>query len=274
MPAEGRRWWIILGLVIAILILDRACSEEARIATFNIENYPKSPEQAAGAFAVLAGLDLDVVAVQEITDPVHFASTARSLLGERWRFLHPQLGPEQRVGILFDQERFKLLSVRELHETVVYPGAKPALEARLKPREGGRALRVITVHLKAGGEHEAIRKRQLDGLQAALTEAAVGSDRLVLLGDFNATGQPDRKRIRSLADELDLEWATEPLACTSFWDRADGCFGSALDHILSSSEPDEVQAMGPCKSEGCDRKDRCPIFHRQISDHCPVVLEL
>lgn len=272
--ATVRRWWFLVAALLAILLLDRACSEEVRIATFNIENYPKSQEQAAGAFAVIAGLDLDIVAVQEIKDPVHFASTARSRLGNHWRFLHPKVSPEQRVGILFDRKRFELLSVRELLQTIVYPGAKPALEARLKPREGGRVIRVITLHLKAGGESFAVRKQQLDALQPVLTEASESRDRVVILGDFNATGDADRDRIDALADSLDMEWATEDLKCTSYWDRVDGCFGSALDHILTSSDPDEVEAMGPCKSEGCDRKDRCPIFHHQISDHCPVIVEL
>jgi endonuclease/exonuclease/phosphatase family metal-dependent hydrolase len=273
-PSDRRRWWLLLALLIAILILDRACSEEVRIATFNIENYPKSTEQAAGAFALIAALKLDVVAVQEIMDPVHFSSTARSKLGPRWRFLHTEGGPDHRVGILYNRDRFRLLSVRELPQTVTYPGAKPALEARLRPREGGAVVRVITLHLKAGGDHFETRKRQLDALQVVLTRAAESSDRVVILGDFNATGDPDRRRIRDLADHLDMEWATEPLACTSYWDREDGCFGSALDHILSSDVPDDVDAMGPCRTEGCDRKDRCPIYREQISDHCPVVLEL
>src|SRR5688572_27366138 len=134
--ANRHRWWWLLALAIALLILDRACTEDIRIATFNIENYPKSPAQPPGAFAMIAELDLDIVAVQEITDPVHFASSARERLGKSWRFLHPRRGPEQRIGILYDRDRFDLLSVRELRETIVYSGAKPALEARLRPRDG------------------------------------------------------------------------------------------------------------------------------------------
>ncbi len=273
-PALSRRWWWLLALLLAILIIDRACSEEIRIATFNIENYPKSQEQAAGAFSVIAGLHADVVAVQEITDPIHFASAARSRLGARWRFLYPRSGPKHHVGILYDRERFKLISAREIREIIVYEGAKPAFEARLRPREGGRIVRVITVHLKAGGDHFATRKKQLDALEPVLALAKDSGDRLVVLGDFNATGAADRSRIEALARDLDLDWASEGLMCTSFWDRPDGCFGSALDHILTSNEPDEVEAMGPCKTEGCARKDRCPVFHHQISDHCPVIVDL
>jgi endonuclease/exonuclease/phosphatase family metal-dependent hydrolase len=269
-----KRWWILLAVLLALFIIDRSCSEDIRIATFNIENYPKSQEQAVGAFALIAGLDLDVLAVQEIMDPVHFASTARGKLGEQWRFVFAKKGPNHRVGVLYDRSRFALLSVREHAETIVYEGGKPALEVRLRPREGGSPIRVITVHLKAGGEHFELRKKQLDALQVVLTKAAQSSDRVVVLGDFNATSDQDRARIRAMSDALDWEWATEGLKCTSFWDRPDGCFGSALDHVITSSDPDEVQAMGPCRTEGCDRKDRCPVFHRQVSDHCPVLVEL
>jgi endonuclease/exonuclease/phosphatase family metal-dependent hydrolase len=264
---------LLLLLAIAIVILGRACNEEIRIATFNIENYPKSPEQPAAAFAMIAELDLDVLAVQEITDPSHFAAMARASLGPSWRFVHPRRGPEQRIGILYDRDRFDLLSVRELKQTIVYDGAKPALEARLRPRDGGDVLRIVTVHLKAGGEHFETRRLQLDALQPILRKAAKSDDRLVILGDFNATGDQDRSRIRTLADFVGIEWASEPLSCTSYWDRSDGCIGTALDHVLTSEDV-EAEAMGPCRTEGCDRKDRCPIFHREVSDHCPVLIEL
>ena len=32
----------------------------------------------------------------------------------------------------------------------------------------------------------------------------------------------------------------------------------------------EIAARGPCESVGCHPGDRCPVFHREVSDHCPV----
>lgn len=269
-----RRWWIFLLAVIAILLLDRACGEEIRVVSFNIENYPKSPDQAAGAFKAISELDASLVAVQEITDVVHFSATARSYLGTAWRFVHPDESPHQFVGILYDSSRHRLLSTRTLVETLVYPKAKPAFEARFRPRHGGRIVRVITLHLKAGGEHHDIRRRQLDALEPVIAAARASRERVIVLGDFNSTGDPDRARLRALGSSTDMEWASEGLECTSYWDRQDGCVGSALDHVFTSEVPDEIEAAGPCKTEGCEARERCPVFFHRVSDHCPVLVEL
>lgn len=269
-----RRWWIYLLALIAILLLDRACGEEVRIVSFNIENYPKNAEQAAGAFQAIRDLDVSIAAVQEITDVVHFSATARSHLGTSWKFVHPEVSPHHYVGVLYDASRHRLLSTRTLLESVVYPKAKPAFEARFRPRDGGRIVRVITLHLKAGGEHHEIRRRQLDALEPVIAAARASRERVVLLGDFNTTGEADRLRLRGLAGATDMRWASEGLECTSYWDRPDGCVGSALDHVLVSEEPDVLEAAGPCKTEGCEARARCPVFFHRVSDHCPVLVEL
>ena len=97
-------------------------------------------------------------------------------------------------------------------------------------------------------------------------------DRIVLLGDFNATGDADRAAIRALAEATELEWASEGVECTSYWEP-DGCRGSALDHVRSSDDA-EVVAVGPCEDVGCAPGTRCPTFFHEVSDHCPVTAEL
>ena len=65
------------------------------------------------------------------------------------------------------------------------------LEVRLFSREDGDNLRVFVVHLKAGGEDEDHEKRraQLGVITPILRRAAATGDEVVILGDFNATGQ-------------------------------------------------------------------------------------
>jgi hypothetical protein len=57
---------------------------------------------------------------------------------------------------------------------------------------------------------------------------------------------------------------------SDYWNRSDGCRGTALDHMFLSSNYRAVAARGPCETIGCDPGDRCPAFHREVSDHCPV----
>ena len=104
------------------------------------------------------------------------------------------------------------------------------------------------------------------------TGASVEWPERLLVG---ATEEPeDRATLRELALRTHLEWASEHLECTSYWNRSDGCRGAALDHVFRRERPRSVDARGPCESIGCSPGDRCPAFHREVSDHCPVTIDL
>jgi endonuclease/exonuclease/phosphatase family metal-dependent hydrolase len=119
-----------------------------------------------------------------------------------------------------------------------------------------------------------IRRQQLAALEPLLEDALEYQGRIVLLGDFNATSDEDRSAIAGLANRSHMLWLSEGLECTSYWDRDDGCQGSALDHILVTGIPLGIKARGPCEREGCEPDDRCPVFHHEISDHCPVTIDI
>jgi endonuclease/exonuclease/phosphatase family metal-dependent hydrolase len=97
---------------------------------------------------------------------------------------------------------------------------------------------------------------------------------VVVLGDFNATTGGDRADLAALARAAGLVWATEPLACSAFWDRDDGCPSSRLDHVLTWAAPASVAAAGACATDGCAWHDRCPLYADEVSDHCPVVVSV
>lgn len=262
---------LILAILVLFCLLFGA-RQGPTVATFNIENFPRDRRQIVGAFNTIASLDASVVAVQEIRDPEVFRRSARARLGESWRFVTNARGPEQRVGVLFDTNRFAFSYARDHAQTQIDGRGKPVLEVRLRPLEGGRALRVFVLHLKAGGDFAHVRREQLRQLEPVLAEATESWDDIVVLGDFNATGDQDREVIDRLSNRLGLHWATRGLRCTSYWARRDGCLGSALDHVLTRRLPEEAAARGPCETIGCSPGDRCPAFHREVSDHCPVTV--
>ncbi len=278
-----RRPWV-LALVAALPFTPWLCEPRPslRVATFNIENYPKSPRQEAGAFEAIRQVGVAALGVQEIVEPAAFADAARRRLGERWRFVHAEGGPKQRVGVLFDGGELELLSTHTHRETeAVYPGAKPTFEARLRPAgaslfgpSAGEVLRLLVVHLKAQGDGAELRRAQYQALRPVFAAAMASGERVVLLGDFNATNDSDRDELGALARATGAAWASRDLPCTSYWARADGCRGSALDHVLTWSPPRRIAARGPCESEGCSPGARCPIFREEVSDHCPVVVDL
>lgn len=242
-----------------------------RIATFNIEYYPKSEAQATRALDVIASLEAPLVAVQEITAPSHLANLARAKLGDAWRLV--VVNHRFATGVLFDTRRFELVSTHTHTSTVVFPAAIPVLEVRFDDVATGERVRVFVVHWKAGGEHFPTRKRQMDVFAPILETARGSRDRIVVLGDFNATSEDDRVRIGSLAQEARVEWATRAIGCTCFWQRERDCVGSALDHILTTERVRNVRAAGECAG-GCPTTDRCPAWRDEVSDHCPVVVDL
>jgi endonuclease/exonuclease/phosphatase family metal-dependent hydrolase len=265
----------LLVTMCALIVAIRACNcrEETtplRIATFNIEDFPKTDKQIDGAFAEIAATGASIVAVQEITDPQFFAAIARERLGANWRFEYVDPGnAPHHIGLLFDTTKHRFITKR-VHDELRLEDQrqKPALDVELDNK-----LRILVVHLKAGGENHPIRRRQLAALGKIVTSIEATGARVIVLGDFNATGDADRTDIARLANESGVTWTTEGLACSAFWDRDDGCPRSRLDHVLSTETARDVRATGACATDGCARQDTCPLYAEEVSDHCPVVVD-
>jgi endonuclease/exonuclease/phosphatase family metal-dependent hydrolase len=265
---------LAFGLMLLMVVVGlRACpNDQLRVATFNIRNFPENAGQIEGAFETIADLDVPLVAVQEITDPPTFALAAQRLLGNHW---HAEFGPyssSERIvqGVLYDATTFEVDYARLHHETKLGKLDRPTLEVRLVSTGGGSAVRVFVVHLKAGGDSADVRARQVAALTPVIQDATRSRDDIVVLGDFNSTGNIDRVNLRRFAHDTNLHWATLEIACTSYWKPGDECLGSALDHVFTSHPSRDAVARGPCEDVGCDPGESCPVFYDQISDHCPV----
>lgn len=138
------RWWLVL-----LLVACRRESSDLRIATFNIEDFPKNPAQVAGAFDELARTHATVIAVQEIDDPALFANEVRHRLGASWQFVpsgwttrdHPH-----HLGVAFDTRRWGLVDTHLHDETTLGGRYRPTLEATLC--DGTETIDVFVVHLE------------------------------------------------------------------------------------------------------------------------------
>lgn len=265
-----------IGLVLgAILGLARREPKPLRIVTYNIENFPKSELQVEHAFRTIGGLDAPIVGVQEILDRRAFERAARTELGRNWKVLVSE--GSRAVGLLYDSDRVRVRSSRE-HAI----GKRKVLEVRLQQNRG-RDLRVFVVHLKSGGaEHVETRRQQLEALTRIVRPAVAKSkDEVVVLGDFNATQDQDRRNLQRFAERTGLRWTSEPLQCTAYWSRRrdegrelGDCPGVALDHVFTRSQAKSIAAKGLCEDLGCDGGLLCPVTRFLVSDHCPVLTEL
>ena len=262
-----------------LLVLLLACRREpapVRVATFNIEDFPKNPAQVRAAFDELLATHASIIAVQEIDDPALFARAAHARFGAQWQFVpsawtqheeHPR-----HTGVLFDGARWQLAGSTLHLDTTLGVQHKPTLEVDLAPVGGGDVVRVLVVHFKAGSDGYDVRLLQHAALARILDRLPRGSHTIVM-GDFNATEPGDRTALQNLATGR-LAWATAPLECSAFWRREDSCPRSRLDHVLTWLYPTHVEVLGACKRDGCDTQDRCPLYATAVSDHCPVVITL
>ncbi len=256
-----------------MLAVRAACTHHTsalRVATFNIEDFPQHARQIDGAFRELSATGASIFAVQEIMEPARFVRELHARLGEAWDFVHTDTGSHD-LGVAFDRRAWRLVSTEVHDETCLGGNHKPTLEVQL--RAGDETVRVLVVHFKSGSAGRDVRARQHAALLRIVRAAAASGDRVVVMGDFNATEPADRDDLARLARATGLAWATESLACSAFWSRDDGCPRSRLDHVLTSSPPHEVVAGGACASEGCDWQQSCPLYVDEVSDHCPVVVD-
>jgi endonuclease/exonuclease/phosphatase family metal-dependent hydrolase len=270
--------WLVVAIAVILGVRAVACRDAdppLRFATFNIEDFPKDQRQIDGAFDEIKRLDADFIAVQEIVDPALFSAEAVNRLGGAWQFAAidtaPRLHPTHHIGVLYDRRKWTVVDLTMHDETRLGSTHKPTLEVRLRPAGGGEVLRVLVVHLKAGGENADIRAAQTLALGRII---AYRNERTIVLGDFNATSESDRTSIAALARRTNLVWATEALGCSAFWSRDDGCFRSRLDHVLMWQSPARVEAAGGCATHGCGWEESCPTYAEHVSDHCPVVVTL
>jgi endonuclease/exonuclease/phosphatase family metal-dependent hydrolase len=281
-----RTWWylaVLAGLVVICRDATVAHNDlPIRIATFNIENFPKHQLQIDGAFDEIKNTQASIVALQEIERPGLVRREAHERLGDTWDFVSVDTSPLPRgghhIGVLYDRARWTLVSTTVHDETrLEHRRHKPTFEARLRPidgnGDGGHPIRVLVVHLKSGSDGRPLRARQLAALERVVRDVARFGERIVVLGDFNATDDDgDRTDIARIAAAGGLVWATEELACSAFWSRNDGCPRSRLDHVLTWGTPSTVEAGGACATAGCDWEQSCPIYREQVSDHCPVIV--
>ncbi|MEO8704615.1 MAG: endonuclease/exonuclease/phosphatase family protein [Kofleriaceae bacterium] len=270
-----KRWWLVAGAAIIAVVMLRGGHDRPahRIATFNIEHFPKSPRQVAGAFDEIVATGASVIAAQEITDPALFVATARQRLGPDWDFAHDRrrVDNHHHIGVLFDRSRWRFVSSQNHDGTRLGPLDLPALEVRLA--DASTELRIFVVHLRPLTSGRGVRARQHAVIADLAAAARAPGAEVIVLGDFNATEPGDREDLAALAAAAGLTWASESLACSAFWNRPDGCPRSRLDHVLTTSSATHVTVFGGCARDGCDRQDSCPIYEAEVSDHCPVVVD-
>lgn len=306
-----RRRWLGPALVVALVVVWALLGERVRgvlglpgegnaptrpgdhlrIATWNLRNFPDAGQDLPRLRARLQELGADVVAVQEVRDPAALAD-----LMPGWGLALSEAGGRggQRLGILYDRATVELIGAPREHPALAMGGAvRPGFSAYLRARGGGPDFHVMVVHLKSRAQGHALRRAQWEVLAEIFKDVTRDDDDLVLLGDFNATGQDRTGPADELAaldarfGPLGLRRLDNNAGCSAYWQgaRRDAWHEPSLLDLVwisglreAGSAEAEARALLHCARHHCAAfrsTDAHPEpDYSDLSDHCPVFVDL
>ncbi len=279
-----------------------------RVVTWNIRFFPEPSTDVERTAEVLADLNADLIAVQEIADSralasmldqvnSRFARQARESgqgSSRRYDYELAESGGHggQFVGYVYDENAVELSDVKTLTSLQMTPDLRPGLFARVKSKRGGLDFQVIVMHTDSGTRDRDYqnRVRFLDSLGVELGERRAADADVIVLGDLNTMGRlaedglarvgwdEEVANLDRRAGEMGLSRLPNSPSCTEYY-RGRGSF---LDHILVSTAMTEAptgsvaRVFGYCAEADCQPIDQenMPYDYVHVSDHCPVVIDL
>lgn len=258
-------------------------SGRLEIATWNLRDFPIDGEATVNTVAgILQDLQLDIVALQEITDMGDFQRLLLSL-DEFDGVLNPDHysnGTYQKTGIIYRRSRVSIGTTRELFNGEEYPFPRSPLEAEVEVTDpvdtATYSLTLIVVHLKAGTEDESHDRRSeacrlLKEHVDAERLTAPGRDFLVL-GDFNArlTGPYRDVFDPFTSDANTYRFLTLELAEDGEWSLP--TYGIMIDHMLVA-EGGALDFVDD-RTQVLHLDELLPGYTETVSDHRPVVTSI
>ena len=273
-------------LALLLLLAAPAGAAELKLATWNIawlttrpagdpdlpnDVTPRSRDDLARLRAYATRLAPDVLALQEVDGP---EAAALVLDPAEWRFFFPEERDVQRAAIAI-RRTIPARQNPDLAGLDIQPEARFSLRRGVDVTvgEGPSALRILSLHLRAGCREPDDRGRECDGLtrQAAILAGWIEARQaegqaFAIAGDFN------RRFDRDPAVLPTLERAAPLLRATA--GRSNPCWGGRpfIDHILLGGaargwmRPNSLRVMVYAERE--------PEWRRRLSDHCPVSVVL
>jgi exonuclease III len=260
----------------ATVVQPRGTDTTLELATWNIENMPRSPNTVRALQALIPALGLDIYAVQEIADTLAFRQVLAGLSGYDGLFSADDYGSfYQKTGVIYRRGVVAVSDVRQLFwRSSAFP--RPPLEMNVRAEHHGQSFdfRLIVLHLKAGTapEDEEQRRQSCIELKAYLDSVLVagGDSDVVVVGDWNDRlddPSPDNVFAPLLDDTLDYRFLTLPLAGSS--QNASYIGGSLIDHVMVTTAALAEYGSGYTTTLRLD--DEMASYEVDVSDHRPVM---
>lgn len=248
------------------------------VATWNLEWFPKADRTVGLVADLVVSLELDLVVFEEIASVEAWDELVARMPAEWGAVLSThRYTPTsyQKLGILFDRDVIDAGEADLLFVEDSWAFPRPAL--RIHATAGALTFDVIGLHLKAGGadsdrDRRAEAVRDLDAFLRAQVDGG-GEDEVIVLGDFNATLDPQRLDLTEVWPPLLDAPDRYAVRTTGLAAEDEASFlpsGVLLDHIVTTAglggEVGAASAVIP------DLDGQLPRYEPDVSDHLPVIL--
>lgn len=263
-----------IALLAAALLTTATHADPLRIISWNVESGGADPAIIARQLIELG--QYDIYALQEVDgqDIGRYAGAVRQSHGKGYRFISSHTGRNDRLLIVFDDERFDLLEARELFQFGKYElntwRHRSPLVLVLRDTKTDREFNVVTVHLARGDR--SFRREQATGLREWVKSESRST---ILIGDCNFDYHYGRRKGNQAFDNFTKgevwRWVRPALDVDSNWSDRDGDGrdnypSSVLDFAFVAGEE-----IGRATAEIVVREGDFPDDDR-TSDHRPVSL--
>ena len=249
-----------------------------RIASWNIEQFPKHPESVEAARELIEREGFDLVGVQEIVDVPAFVELADSLPGYDFALNFDSRAFLQHA-FLYRTSRVELSNVERIFPRDDDAFPRDPLVADVAVRDDDGALRfdftLVVVHLKAGvgRDDRARRSAATVLLDEWVRQRASGDPDVIVLGDFNdeLTDAPTESVFGPFLIDTDTyRFLTLEAAFADEFSFIP--FEALLDHVLVTT--DVLDEYGAGTTTILPAETLVPDYLIRLSDHRPVVVDL
>lgn len=253
------------------------------IATWNLETFPKDDgDTIFDVKEIIRDLDIDIYAVQEISDDAAFWRLVDSLNAiapeDRYEGRLNDLASFLKTGIIYKRAVVQVLADTHLFVGDYDFAGRPPYALRLKAQKNLRAFdfTLIVIHLKAFDSSEDRRRRRnaIQKLNAYIDNQVLsGADPdFVVAGDWNdRLEDPPGSNVFGpfLDDTLHYRFLTLPLAGDpDEYSFIGGSFRSLIDHILITASIDTLYPGHVTRVLKLDQEFNA--YESEVSDHRPV----
>ena len=274
------------GLATAQTVPPRGGDDTFDVASWNIENFGEGPTvQINNAAAVIRQADIDLWALQEISDVADFFSLVQALQPDGYAGIlgpQPRLGGDQRLAFIYKPAVVEVLQTTTILGAYEYEFAYRypfEMTANVTINGVTEQMQLIDVHAKCCGDSESYNRRvaAANALKDYTDQLQANGRPVMVLGDLN-----DRLTLsiagglspyRPFATDPNYEFATrelDRLSIPTFCSNSSCSSGSTLDHIFFTDVIDAfyVEDSGDRYAELISA---IPSYTSSTSDHLPVL---